>query len=670
MKKRYLLLMLVLLAIGFASTATYIIINSSILIGTKKIAFEDGVVFSDALVESDKGIANIIDDGKKIVFSSNGISEVGDTVVVSFEIANKSTLYDANAVINCISSDKSNKFNEYIEIKTNQNVFEIPAGKKNGDGRIITTLLKPTLEEGTIDIECTIDATAFERTENKEYISNETYDIASLSKDNTTGLYSMSNLNSVNDEQIFASSSIFVSTSGSDENGNGTEENPYGTISKAISNATNGDTIYLRSGTYNETIVINQSGEENHPITLRNYPGETVTISAENLENNNSIILIDADYINIIGLNIENINEFNKGDAAYGIKVMGGSNNIIIQDCIFRNINGTVDGEYYGNSSPIVLWGNSVEPISNVLIYNNEISDCYTGTSEGIAVNGNSQYVDIINNRIHDITNIGIDVSGNYGLCPEENLDHARNVYVANNTVYNCVSEIAVSAGIYVDGGSDVLIERNELYGNGAGISVGEENEVRNSSYFAKNVIIANNLIHDNLSVQLSIGAFQPFKCGVKYVKIINNTILHPSSSTNVAVMVQKGYGYDFINNIIADYGTWNYLIYSNGFTTSDVHDVTFKNNILYSSNYNWFVDKKYIEFGGSSYTSIEFEKRVFNRNNIYEVNPLLTENYKLSNDSIGIGKGTSNTNINRYLTFDGNTHNNPIDLGCYKYTE
>ena len=27
-------------------------------------------------------------------------------------------------------------------------------------------------------------------------------------------------------------------------------------------------------------------------------------------------------------------------------------------------------------------------------------------------------------------------------------------------------------------------------------------------------------------------------------------------------------------------------------------------------------------------------------------------------------------TNINRYLTFDGNTHNNPIDLGCYKYTE
>ena len=46
----------------------------------------------------------------------------------------------------------------------------------------------------------------------------------------------------------------FVSTAGSDENGNGSEESPFSTIQKAVNVASNGDTILVMNGLYIENI--------------------------------------------------------------------------------------------------------------------------------------------------------------------------------------------------------------------------------------------------------------------------------------------------------------------------------------------------------------------------------------------------------------------------------
>ncbi len=65
---------------------------------------------------------------------------------------------------------------------------------------------------------------------------------------------------------------------GSDANP-GTLAAPFATIQRAANVAVPGDTVFIRSGTYRETITPSASGTANARITYQNYPGEVVTVS-------------------------------------------------------------------------------------------------------------------------------------------------------------------------------------------------------------------------------------------------------------------------------------------------------------------------------------------------------------------------------------------------------
>lgn len=65
--------------------------------------------------------------------------------------------------------------------------------------------------------------------------------------------------------------SFFVSPAGSDSN-SGAETAPLRTISAAVVKATNGSSIVVRAGTYNETVQV----PVNERLTIQNYPGEAV----------------------------------------------------------------------------------------------------------------------------------------------------------------------------------------------------------------------------------------------------------------------------------------------------------------------------------------------------------------------------------------------------------
>ncbi|WP_299547325.1 right-handed parallel beta-helix repeat-containing protein [Seonamhaeicola sp.] len=72
---------------------------------------------------------------------------------------------------------------------------------------------------------------------------------------------------------------IYVAKNG-DDNNDGTIDNPYLTISKAASVAVAGDVVYIREGTYEETLAPANSGTPGNPIIFQSYPGEKVIISA------------------------------------------------------------------------------------------------------------------------------------------------------------------------------------------------------------------------------------------------------------------------------------------------------------------------------------------------------------------------------------------------------
>src|SRR5579871_1689879 len=73
-------------------------------------------------------------------------------------------------------------------------------------------------------------------------------------------------------------SNFVVSPSGSDSNV-GDLAHPFATIQHAASVAQPGDTVYIRGGTYHETVTPARSGISGAPIIFEPYDGASVTVS-------------------------------------------------------------------------------------------------------------------------------------------------------------------------------------------------------------------------------------------------------------------------------------------------------------------------------------------------------------------------------------------------------
>lgn len=78
-----------------------------------------------------------------------------------------------------------------------------------------------------------------------------------------------------------AQTTIYVATNGDDSN-DGTVDNPYKTLSKAVSEMSAGTTCIIREGVYREVLDVSASGTSSNPITIKAADGEKVEIRATN----------------------------------------------------------------------------------------------------------------------------------------------------------------------------------------------------------------------------------------------------------------------------------------------------------------------------------------------------------------------------------------------------
>lgn len=313
----------------------------------------------------------------------------------------------------------------------------------------------------------------------------------------------------------------YVSDSGDNAN-SGTIDEPWQTIQFALDAASPGDTVLLLTGTYFERVVFNQSG-----ITLSNAPGESAIIDGTGTTGGDALIQItDQDSITVSGLVLTN----HTASGAQGILVSGNCRGIRIMGNDISQIHfgtGEPANEDLDNAQPIIVYGDDPDnAVTGLLISGNQVHDCNTGYSEGIAVNGNVDGFEIISNTVTNITNIGIDAIGGEGTATAN--DQARNGVIMDNDVKNCKSPYAPAAGIYVDGGMNIVIESNLVTGCQWGIEVGCENQ----GFTASGITVKNNFIYDNDDAAIAVGGYDYPNTGRVTNSIIrNNTALSNDAS-------------------------------------------------------------------------------------------------------------------------------------------
>lgn len=335
------------------------------------------------------------------------------------------------------------------------------------------------------------------------------------------------------------SQQFYVSPTG-DDTDPGTFEEPWLTIQHACETATAGSTVYIFAGTYEEQLNMEVSGAEGAFITFTSYNNEEVIIDGGATGSQTVLLNIeDQSYIRIDGLKFTNA----VGNFSIGIIVQGSSSNIQILNNDISGINFSANfmdvPTSSDNTNPLVIYGNdelSMEPgdallaISGILINGNSIHDCRTGFSEGLTVNGNVDGFDIIGNTVFNISNIGIDAAGGYNVSPPGGTDFARNGTILANTVFNCKtpSPLPVAAGIYVDGGQNILIEHNIVHDCGRGYEIGCEQQ--DAETFG--ITLRNNIAYRNTHAGIGIGGYNysddPMDPGttgkVVACEVLNNT--------------------------------------------------------------------------------------------------------------------------------------------------
>lgn len=276
-------------------------------------------------------------------------------------------------------------------------------------------------------------------------------------------------------------------------------------IQRAIDRAPEGAVVHVQPGVYRERLNITRDN-----ITLRG-DGKAILDLQDKSVSGGAIHISNRRNVTIDGFEIRNVRG---GDTPTGIAVDGRSNNISILNNDIHHVESGKDAH------GISIYGAGKQPITDVRIEGNNVHHLKLGTSEAVVVNGNVDGFKILNNKVHDNDNIGIDVIGGERISGKD--DRARRGVIANNQVWNIdLSGRRSAAGIYVDGGRDVLIENNDVRNATYGIEIASEREGWNT----EKVHVRGNRIQGTRLAGITLGGGDTSNGGVTGSSVENNDL-------------------------------------------------------------------------------------------------------------------------------------------------
>ena len=481
-----------------------------------------------------------------------------------------------------------------------------------------------------------------------------------------------------------SNSSFYVSTTGADSNP-GTQTAPWRTVQHAADTVRAGSTVNVRGGVYEELVSIKASGNATDGyITFRSYPGETAVLDAEHFapDGRSGILTIhDKSYVRIEGFEIRNFRTAEHRLTPLGISVMGaGSHLELLHNNVHhieQNFNGRDAPGRGGNGFGIAVYGTDAKiPISELVIDGNEVHHLKTGSSESLVVNGNVTNFHITHNVVHDNNNIGIDIIGFERTAPDPAVDQARDGVVSGNLVYNITSRgnpayrnDESSDGIYVDGGTRILIEQNVIHDVDFGIELASEHQNRATSY----VTARNNRIYHCHTAGVSIGGYAPERGRTEHCTVVNNTLYDDDTSGTGSGEFQMQWNMAnniFENNIVHAGRSCLITVNKSRFETNQP-PVTIDHNLYYcASGAKASVWK---EFSATVTGFDRYAQSTGNDRHSRFLDPhfvdAAVEDFHLQSDSPALAAGTTDGVPVGELDLEGSPRvtSGKVDIGCYQ---
>jgi parallel beta-helix repeat protein len=293
---------------------------------------------------------------------------------------------------------------------------------------------------------------------------------------------------------------FYVATNGADSNP-GTEASPFQTIQKGVSALSPGDTLFVKAGTYEESILswttIIPNGEDwNKPITVKTHKEDSVIIHPRAGQAFFWIKEPQAKYLIIDGFTVDGRNQ-----AWHGFKFHGGATHIRIQNTEIKNTTASgilVAGPGAFNGAP----PDTYHEFINVHAHHN-----------GTHVGDHGFYIETGRNLVeggsfHHNT-------GNGGKFFHGNLSNVSNHNIArNNSFYQNSTSGGWSCGLLLSSGDGTMAYNNTAYGNFAGFCI--LMRVSNARLF-------NNIAYENMHYGIYVGKTTTDRSYVENNTVYNN---------------------------------------------------------------------------------------------------------------------------------------------------
>jgi len=299
----------------------------------------------------------------------------------------------------------------------------------------------------------------------------------------------------------------------------GTEISPWKTIQKGADLAVAGDTVFVKSGVYNEWVSVKNSGTAGKPITFAAYPGHRPVIDGAGVTLPSFYALFyvqGKSYITLDGFEVRNSKEV--------LIRMRDGGNFIVRNCIAHDNDGANGAGT--NRSGIMITHSNIALVERNEVYNAGHNALDAQSASNVVF----QYNYVHNNPNHNGINIfpvtvdtQIEYSGNHvrgnvitGATNAIYMRYQTNNEIANNLIYG-------NAGVGIVMVSDTIQPHNWR----------SDTKIRNNTIICKNngiqssnathITIENNIIaYCNYAVYLA--------SGMTTGTVINNNLYYMNS--------------------------------------------------------------------------------------------------------------------------------------------